>query len=199
MAVVGSASMATNLSDDALLQLLVNTIATVFVLVIAISIFSPISGAHFNPVVTLILALERKIKAREILPYLSSQVVGGIFGVLLANLMFEDTLISMSTKNRAIGSHYLGETIATLVLVLIILLAMNQQNTKALNYLVPAWIGSAYFATVSTSFANPAITLARTLTGNFSGINPTSALSFIVVQLVGGLCGLGIARILVRK
>ena len=199
LAVVGSAFMATNLSDDPLLQLLVNAIATVLTLTLVIAMFAPISGAHFNPIVTLILAFERKMKSSEILSYISAQIVGGIFGVALANLMFESKLIVISSKSRAFGTHYLGELIATSILILVIMLAIHQQRTGALHYLVPAWIGTAYFATVSTSFANPAVTISRIFTDNFSGINPTSALIFIGVQLVGGFLGLGIARALSKR
>ena len=191
--------MATNLSDDTLLQLLVNTIATVCTLAVVITIFSPLSGAQFNPIVTLVLAIERKIDSRAIFNYVSAQIVGGIFGVVLANLMFENKVLALSTKSRAFGAHYLGELIATAVLVLIILLAIYQKKSGALSYLVPAWIGSAYFATVSTSFANPAVTIGRIFTNNFSGINPISALSFIIVQIIGGFLGLAIARTLIKE
>ena len=199
LAVVGSAFMATSLSDDALLQLLVNAIATVLTLTLVIAVFAPISGAHFNPIVTLILAFERKIKSSEILSYVSAQIVGGIFGVALANLMFESKLIVISSKSRAFETHYLGELIATSILILVIMLAIHQQRTGALHYLVPVWIGTAYFATVSTSFANPAVTISRVFTDNFSGINPTSAFLFIGVQFVGGFLGLGIARVLSER
>ena len=199
MAVVGSAYMATSLSDDALVQLLVNTVATILTLVVVISLFASISGAHFNPVVTVVLAIERKVEARLILRYVTAQVLGGVLGVLLANLMFESKLIAISSKERSFATHYLGELIATAVLILIIYLAISQQKSAALHYLVPAWIGSAYFATVSTSFANPAVTIGRIFTDNFSGINPISALSFIIVQIIGGFLGLAIARTLIKE
>ena len=199
LAVVGSAFMAISLSDDGLAQLLVNAIATVLALTLVIAIFAPISGAHFNPVVTLVLAIERKIASSEILSYISAQIVGGIFGVALANLMFESKLIVISSKTRAFGTHFLGELIATSILILVIMLTIHQQRTGVLHYLVPAWIGTAYFATVSTSFANPAVTISRVFTDNISGINPTSAFIFIGVQLLGGFLGLGIARALTKK
>ena len=199
LAVVGSAFMAISLSDDGLVQLLVNAIATVLTLTLVIAIFAQISGAHFNPVVTLALAIERQIKSSEILSYISAQIIGGIFGVALANLMFESKLIVISSKSRAFGTHYLGELIATSILILVIMLTIYQQRTGALHYLVPAWIGTAYFATVSTSFANPAVTISRVFTDNFSGINPTSALLFVGVQLLGGFLGLGIAQVLSKR
>ena len=199
LAVVGSAFMATRLSDDELLQLLVNALVTVLILFLAISLFAPISGAHFNPVVTLVLALEGKVSWRSISTYFSAQFSGGFIGVLLANLMFADAMVEISTKNRSLTENYLGEIIATSVLVMIILVALAQDRSSTVAYLVPAWIGSAYFLTVSTSFANPAVTIARIFTSNFSGINITSAMIFIVCQLAGGLLGLGLARTLARK
>lgn len=191
--------MANDLSDDSLLQLLVNAIATSLTLLVVISILAPISGAHFNPVVTIALALEKKISWRLVPGYVVAQLSGGFVGVSLANLMFTNNLFELSSKDRALTANYLGELIATSVLVAIILMAIEQSRGNALAYLVPAWIGSAYFMTVSTSFANPAVTLARSFTDNFSGINPESAAIFIIVQLVGGGLGVLAARFFSRK
>lgn len=199
MTVVGSAFMAANLTDDQSLHLLINAIATALVLYVAIYLFNPISGAHFNPVVTIIFAVTKKIKWKNSITYLSAQLIGGALGTIFANLMFARELIEISKINRSTSNNFLGELIATTILLLIILLTLEQGRGHAIPYLVPAWIGSAYFSTVSTSFANPAITIARSLSGNATGINLTSILPFIAVQLMGGFLALGLVRILANK
>ena len=199
MTVVGSAFMAANLTDNQSLHLLINAIATALVLYVAIYLFNPISGAHFNPVVTIIFAVAKKIKWKNSITYLSAQLIGGALGTIFANLMFARELIEISKINRSTSNNFLGELIATTILLLIILLTLEQGRGHAIPYLVPAWIGSAYFSTVSTSFANPAITIARSLSGNATGINLTSILPFIAVQLMGGFLALGLVRILANK
>ena len=199
MAVVGSAFMASELSDDALLQLLVNAVATMLILALVISLFASISGAHFNPVVTLVFAVSGRIAPGKIPLYQSAQFTGGFVGVVLANLMFTGEFVELSSKNRSLAGNYLGELIATSILIFIIMLALSEGKDSAVPLLVPAWIGSAYFLTVSTSFANPAVTLSRAFTSNFSGINLQSTFGFIAVQLVGGALGLGLFRILSRR
>jgi arsenate reductase len=198
-AVVGSASMGTNLTDDSLLQLLVNMLATVLVLGVCITIFGPISGAHFNPVVTVMLAIRNRQFNSSMISYFSAQVVGGISGAVLANLMYVEKIMVFSDVNRGLVTNYLGEFIATSVLVLIIVLTLENKRESTLGFLVPAWIGAAYFATVSTSFANPAVTIARIFTGNSSGINFQSALSFIFVQFIAGFGGLKLAMVLSHR
>jgi glycerol uptake facilitator-like aquaporin len=199
MTVVGSAFMAANLTDDKALQLLINALATAMVLLVAIFLLTPVSGAHFNPVVTIIFLVTKKIKGNEAVSYISAQVIGGALGTILANLMFTNKAVVLSEINRASTNNYLGELIATTILILIILLSIAQGRASAIPYLVPAWIGSAYFSTVSTSFANPAVTLARFLSANGSGINLSSALAFIAVQLIGGFFALALARVLANK
>lgn len=199
MAVIGSAFMANSLSEDGLLKLLVNAIATTMALLVAISIFASISGAHFNPVVTISLALEKRINTSEVIPFIIAQISGALFGVLLANLMFQDSLIRISSVDRADPNKYLGELIATAVLVLLILISLAQGRAHAIAYLVPAWIGSAYFATISASFANPAVTFARAFSDNGAGINLSSMGIFIIVQLLGGGLGVVTARFFSRK
>lgn len=199
MAVIGSAFMANSLSEDGLLKLLVNAIATTMALLVAISIFASISGAHFNPVVTISLALEKRINTSEVIPFIIAQISGALFGVLLANLMFQDSLIRISSVDRADPNNYLGELIATAVLVLLILISLAQGRAHAIAYLVPAWIGSAYFATISTSFANPAVTFARAFSDIGAGINLSSMGIFIIVQLLGGGLGVVTARFFSRK
>ena len=185
LAVVGSGYMAASLSEDLLLQLLVNALATIFILGLSISLLAPIGGAHFNPVVTGTLALMNQFPKRDVLPYWIAQIIGGIGGTSLANLMFTSSPIEISEKSRGSSQIFLGEVIATAILLLLILLLIKQSRTSAIPIAVSAWIGGAYFVTVSTSFANPAITIARTFTNNFTGIAPSSVALFIVAQIVG--------------
>jgi glycerol uptake facilitator-like aquaporin len=185
LAVVGSGYMATSLSEDLLLQLLVNALATIFILGLSISLLAPIGGAHFNPVVTGTLALMNQFPKRDVLPYWIAQIIGGTGGTILANLMFTSSPIEISEKSRGSSQIFLGEVIATAILLLLILLLIKQSRTSAIPIAVSAWIGGAYFVTVSTSFANPAITIARTFTNNFTGIAPSSVALFIVAQIVG--------------
>ncbi len=185
LAVVGSGYMAASLSEDLLLQLLVNALATIFILGLSISLLAPIGGAHFNPVVTGTLALMNQFPKRDVLPYWIAQIIGGIGGTILANLMFTSSPIEISEKSRGSSQIFLGEVIATAILLLLILLLIKQSRTSAIPIAVSAWIGGAYFVTVSTSFANPAITIARTFTNNFTGIAPSSVPLFIVAQIVG--------------
>jgi glycerol uptake facilitator-like aquaporin len=185
LAVVGSGYMAASLSEDLLLQLLVNALATIFILGLSISLLAPIGGAHFNPVVTGTLALMNQFPKRDVLPYWIAQIIGGTGGTILANLMFTSSPIEISEKSRGSSQIFLGEVIATAILLLLILLLIKQSRTSAIPIAVSAWIGGAYFVTVSTSFANPAITIARTFTNNFTGIAPSSVALFIVAQIVG--------------
>ena len=185
LAVVGSGYMAASLSEDLLLQLLVNALATIFILGLSISLLAPIGGAHFNPVVTGTLALMNQFPKRDVLPYWIAQIIGGVSGTILANLMFTSSPIEISEKTRSSSLIFLGEIVATAILLLLILLLIKQGRTSVIPMAVSAWIGGAYFVTVSTSFANPAITIARTFTNNFTGIAPSSVALFIVAQIVG--------------
>lgn len=192
--VVGSGLMATRLTDDVGVQLLINAVATAAALVVLIVVFGPVSGAHLNPVVTAALAAQRRVPAREILPTVVAQLVGFAAGAMLANLMFGGAAVSISTTVRAEPGLLLGEVVATagLVAVILTLVARGQQNW------VPAavglYIGSAYFVTSSTSFANPGITLGRMLSDSFAGIAPDSAPAFIAAQVVGAALGLLVVR-----
>ena len=199
LAVVGSGYMAASLSEDLLLQLLVNALATIFILGLSISLMAPIGGAHFNPVVTGTLALMNQFPKRDVLPYWIAQIIGGIGGTILANLMFTSSPIEISEKSRGSSQIFLGEVIATAILLLLILLLIKQSRTSAIPIAVSAWIGGAYFVTVSTSFANPAITIARTFTNNFTGIAPSSVALFIVAQIVGAALGFLLAKGLTKK
>ena len=194
--VVGSGIMATDLTKDVGLQLLINTIATVFGLAVLILILAPISGAHFNPVVTLVELIQGKSSVLQFIQYAIAQVLGAISGALLANAMFDHAIVETATKLRSGSNLYLAEIVATAGLILVINLLVTQKNLTVIPVAVAAWIGSAYFFTSSTSFANPAVTIGRTFTDSFAGIAPECAPPFIAAQILGALIGLGLVKVL---
>jgi glycerol uptake facilitator-like aquaporin len=194
--VVGSGIMATDLTQDVGLQLLINTIATVFGLAVLILILAPISGAHFNPVVTLIDLIQGKSSVIQFLQYAVVQTAGAISGAFLANAMFDQAIIQTATKIRSGNNLYLAEIVATAGLILVINLLVNQKNLTVIPAAVAAWIGSAYFFTSSTSFANPAVTIGRTFSDSFAGIAPECAPQFIAAQILGAIIGLGLVKAL---
>ncbi|MEY4023525.1 MAG: hypothetical protein RLZ23_486 [Actinomycetota bacterium] len=197
--VVGSGIMATNLSADLGIDLLINTVATVFVLYILITLLAPISGAHFNPLVSAISFFRKELSAASTIYFFIAQILGGSLGAVLANLMFEHPAIEPSQHVRN-GSHLLlGEVIASAGLIFIIFLAVKQGIDKKIPRLVAAWIGAAYFFTSSTSFANPAVTIARGLTDSFSGIKFSSVPGFIGAQIVGAILGYAGFRFITSK
>ncbi len=187
--VVGSGIMAANISTDIGIQLVINTIATVFVLYILITLLSPISGAHFNPLVSGISFFRKELTLSQTLWFFCAQIFGGFSGTVLANLMFELPALDPSQKVRD-GNHLLlGEVIASAGLIFIIFLAVKQGIDKRIPRLVAAWIGAAYFFTSSTSFANPAVTIARSFSNSFSGIDIQSVPAFIAAQIIGATLG----------
>jgi glycerol uptake facilitator-like aquaporin len=194
--VVGSGIMATDLTQDVGLQLLINTVATVFGLAVLILILAPISGAHFNPVVTLIDLIQGKSSVIQFLQYAVVQTAGAISGAFLANAMFDNAVIQTATKIRSGSNLYLAEIVATAGLILVINLLVNQKNLTVIPAAVAAWIGSAYFFTSSTSFANPAVTIGRTFSDSFAGIAPECAPKFIAAQILGAIIGLGLVKAL---
>ena len=194
--VVGSGIMATDLTQDVGLQLLINTIATVFGLAVLILILAPISGAHFNPVVTLVDLIQGKSSVIQFLQYAVVQTAGAITGAFLANAMFGNAVIQTATKIRSGNNLYLAEIVATAGLILVINLLVSQKNLTVIPAAVAAWIGSAYFFTSSTSFANPAVTIGRTFSDSFSGIAPECAPKFIAAQILGAIIGLGLVKAL---
>jgi glycerol uptake facilitator-like aquaporin len=194
--VVGSGIMATNLSHDIGIQLLINTISTVFGLMVLIQIFAPISGANFNPVVTLIDLIQNRTNFMVFIQYAVVQIVGAISGAVLANAMFGHPLFESSTKVRSGGNLYIGEIIATAGLIMIINLLIAQEKLPMIPVIVASWIGSAYFFTSSTSFANPAVTIGRAFTDSFAGIAPGSVTKFIAAQILGAFIGLGLTKVL---
>ena len=196
--VVGSGIMAERLAqgNDAV-ALLGNTIATGAILVVLITLFAPLSGAHFNPVVTLIMALLQEISARNAVIYVMMQVLGGICGTLLAHAMFEMEIFQISANARSGMAQYGAEIVATFGLLLTILLG-RQSRPEAVPTLVGLYITAAYWFTASTSFANPAVTIARSITDSFSGIAPSDMPYFIMAQIAGALIALFVMRKIFR-
>ena len=194
--VVGSGIMATDLTQDVGLQLLINTIATVFGLAVLILILAPISGAHFNPVVTLVDLIQGRSSVIQFLQYAVVQTAGAITGAFLANAMFGNAIIQTATKIRSGNNLYLAEIVATAGLILVINLLVSQKNLTVIPAAVAAWIGSAYFFTSSTSFANPAVTVGRIFSDSFAGIAPECVLKFIAAQILGAIIGLGLVKAL---
>ena len=200
-AVVGSGIAAQRLSpNDVGLQLLENAFATGAALVALILAFGSVSGAHFNPVVTLADRLLGGMASGEAAAYVVAQVIGGCIGAIIANLMFDLPAIEWSTHERAAGGLWLGEVVATFGLVLVILGVVRSTRTASGAALaavaVGGYIAAAYWFTSSTSFANPAVTIARTLTDTFAGIQPASVPAFVAAQLAGGIAAVALARYL---
>lgn len=183
--VVGSGIMGERLSagNDAI-ALLGNTVATGAILVVLISIFGPVSGAHFNPAVTLAFRLRGEITTSDAGAYAAAQILGGIIGTLIAHLMFDEAIVSLSQTVRTGGGQWLGELVASFGLVLTIL-ACLRHRPEIIPFAVGLFITAGYWFTSSTSFANPAVAIARTLTDTFSGIRPIDAPAFILMQLIG--------------
>lgn len=187
--VVGSGIMAERLSGgNTGLALLANTLATGAILVVLITIFGPVSGAHFNPVVSLVMALRRALPWNELAPYVLAQIAGGAVGAILANLMFDMAPVSISDTMRGGTGQLISEVVATVALFGAILGGLAVAP-NAIPWLVGLTITAAYWFTASTSFANPAVTLARTLSDSFAGIAPASVPGFIAAQLAGALIG----------
>ena len=197
IAVIGSGIMASRLSpNDTGLQLLENAAATAAALIGLILIFGALSGAHFNPAVTLVDRAFGTISTRDAGLYIGAQVVGGCLGAMLANLMFELPAIELSTKGRSSPALWLSEIIATVGLLLVIHGCVRTGRANVVAFAVGIWIGGAYWFTSSTSFANPAVTIARTLSNTFTGIEPSSAPMFILMQLIGAAIAYGLIRLL---
>lgn len=197
-AVIGSGIMAERLAGGNVgVALLANTAATAAMLYVLIEVLGPISGAQFNPAVTLAFRLDREISTRDALAYVGAQMAGGLAGVLAAHAMFGLPLLQMATKMRSGPGQWTGELVATFGLVMVILLGARRRPATV-PAVVALYIAAAYWFTSSTSFANPAITLARSLTDTFAGIAPGDALGFIAAQLAGALLAVGASRYLGR-
>lgn len=184
--VVGSGVMAERLTADGALALLANTLATGAILVVLVTILAPLSGAHLNPAVSMVFALRRVLPAREALLYVPAQLLGGVAGTLLAHAMFGLPVFEASQHARAGAGIWLAEGVATFGLVAVIL-GGTRSRPVAVPWLVGLYITAAYWFTASTSFANPAVTIARALTDTFSGIRPIDAPAFIAAQFAGAL------------
>jgi arsenate reductase len=197
--VVGSGIMGANLTDDLAVTLIVNALATTFVLSLLIFILGPVSGAHFNPVVSFISVLRKSQKAPEALAYSVSQILGAVAGAITANFMFDLPAIQLSQNLRVSPGTLLGEVIATAGLIIVIFVLVDRKRNELIAITVAGWIGAAYFFTSSTSFANPAVTIGRAFTDTFSGIAPESVAPFIAAQFVGAILGLAATRALASK
>lgn len=183
--VVGSGIMAENLADGNMaIALLGNTIPTGAILFVIITMFGPISGAHFNPVVTIAFALRKDFNAKEVLPYIVVQIVAGIIGVWAANFMFDLEVLQFSQKIRSSQGQWFSEGVATFGLLIAIFFTLKSK-AEAVPAVVGMYITAAYWFTASTSFANPAVTIARQFSNTFAGIAPSSVPAFIVAQVIG--------------
>ncbi len=188
-AVVGSGIMGQALSSDLAVVLILNMISTVLALGVLIWTLGAISGAHFNPAVTGVAVVRREMAAGEGVGYIVLQILGGLAGVALANVMFSLPAWTPSTNERSGGGIWLGEIVATAGLIWVIGALTRTGRGHLGPVLVPAWIGAAYFFTSSTSFANPAVTIGRSMTDTFTGIAPADVLPFIGFQLIGAVIG----------
>jgi glycerol uptake facilitator-like aquaporin len=196
-AVVGSGIAAQRLSPhDVGLELLENTMATAAALIAIIFAVGPVSGAHLNPVVTLVDRFFGGMRARAAAIYIAAQFAGGSAGAVVANIMFGLPAVTLSHHHRATGPHLLSEGVATFGLVLVVFGVVRAGRGQVVPFAVGAYIAAAYWFTSSTSFANPAVTIARMLSNTFAGIRPSSVPAFVAVQIVAGLCAAGLVRFL---
>ncbi|MEO5757275.1 MAG: MIP/aquaporin family protein [Mesorhizobium sp.] len=195
--VVGSGIMAQSLTQDGALALLGNTLPTGAILVVLITIFGPISGAHFNPAVSIVFALSRRLSAGDCIWYVLSQFGGGIAGTVTAHLMFGLASVALSTHSRTGAALWFSEAVATFGLLATILAGLRFERTSV-PWLVGLYIMAAYWFTASTSFANPAVAVARSLTDTFSGISPVNLPGFIVAELLGAIAAMALMTWLLR-
>jgi len=195
--VVGSGIMAETLTKDMALALLGNTLPTGAILVVLITILGPISGAHFNPAVSLVFALKRELTARDAARYIAAQILGGILGTMIAHGMFALPLLDASMKIRTGGAQWFAEAVAAFGLVATILAGIRFQRA-AVPWLVGLYITAAYWFTASTSFANPAVAIARSFSNTFSGIRPVDLPGFIAAELFGAVLGMLLMTWLLR-
>ncbi|WP_271897800.1 aquaporin [Candidatus Phyllobacterium onerii] len=192
-AVVGSGIMADRLTNDVALSLLGNTIPTGAILVVLITILGPVSGAHFNPAVTMVFALRRDIEPIAALFYIAMQILGGIVGSFMAHAMFELPIIEVSRTVRTGSGQWIAEVVAAFGLIFTILAGLRFRP-DAIGWLVGLYITAAYWFTASTSFANPAVAIARSLSDTFAGIRPLDLPGFIIAELVGALLAMALAN-----
>jgi glycerol uptake facilitator-like aquaporin len=196
--VVGSGIMAERLTGDAALALLCNALATGAMLVVLIAILGPISGAHLNPAVTAVLAIRREIATRDAALYVPAQIAGGVAGTMLAHLMFAEPALQTASTARTGMPLWLAEAVAAFGLVSVVIAGARFER-RSLPWLAGLYITAAYWFTASTSFANPAVTIARSLTDSFSGIRPADAPAFIAAQLAGAFVAMAVTGWLVGR
>jgi glycerol uptake facilitator-like aquaporin len=196
--VVGSGVMGEALTKDPALVLLGNTLPTGAILVVLIAILGPISGAHFNPAVSLVFALKRDLAVGDAALYAVTQIAAGILGTIIAHLMFALPMIETSLKMRTGAAQWFAEWVATFGLIVTILAGIRFASSSV-PWLVGLYITAAYWFTASTSFANPAVAIARSLTNTFSGIRPIDLPGFIGAQLLGAICAMGFVAWLLRQ
>lgn len=193
--VVGSGIMGTQLSADLGVALLINAMATVLALALLIFVFAPVSGAHFNPAVTLMRLVRRSMDAGTAVTYVVAQVGGASVGCIVANAMFDLSAVQTSAHERVSAGSLIGEVIATAGLLFVIETFVRRGEQGLIPIAVAGWIGTAYFFTSSTSFANPAVTIGRVFSDTFAGIAPSSVLPFIIAQLVGAALGVALSSL----
>jgi glycerol uptake facilitator-like aquaporin len=182
--------MGESLTSDTGVVLIINQVATVLALAVLVALLLPLSGAHINPAVTLVMALTHRMSPGAAVGYVAVQLAGGVLGTVIAHAMFDRPLLELSTNDRLGPGTFIGEVVATAGLLAVIVTALYQEKTHWLPWLVPAWIGAAFFFTSSTSFANPAVTLGRVFTDSFTGIAPGSLFGFVTAQIVGAILAL---------
>ena len=196
VAVIGSGIMATRLTEDVAVQLLANSIATGGALVALILTFAAVSGAHFNPAVSITAGLLREMPWRNVGVFIAAQTAGGCLGAIAANVMFELDAINLSQHDRSSGALWFSEAFATFGLLLVVNGIVRSGRAAVVAFAVAAWIAGAYWFTSSTSFANPAVTVARMLSDSFAGVAPASAPMFIAMQLVGVAAAVPVIKLL---
>jgi arsenate reductase len=199
VAVIGSGIMAERFTEDVALQLLCNAVATGGALVALILIFAPVSGASFNPIVGIVGTLLGEGTWKDTALYAIAQTLGGCIGAVIANVMFDLDAINLSEKVRTGSNIWVSEVVASVGLLVVIYGTIRAKRANLVPFTVAAWITGAYFFTSSTSIANPAVTIARTLSNTFAGISPESTPMFIVMQLIGAGIGFGIIRFIFEE
>jgi glycerol uptake facilitator-like aquaporin len=198
-AMVGSGIAGSNLSSDMQVVGIANTLATALVLGVLIVTFGSVSGGHFNPVVSMALAIQGRFKAKDVAPYLAAQFAGGISGAILANAMFGGDLIQVSSKGMTSQGAVVAEVVATAGLVFIVLMLVKIKRAELITVTLPAWIAAGSFFTSSGAFANPAVTVGRIFSDSFAGIGPISVPSFVLAQLLGAAIGIVLAKTLITS
>jgi glycerol uptake facilitator-like aquaporin len=198
-AMVGSGIAGSNLSSDMQVVGIANTLATALVLGVLIVTFGSVSGGHFNPVVSMALAIQGRFKAKDVSPYLAAQFAGGMSGAILANAMFSGDLIQVSSKGMISQGAVVAEVVATAGVVFIVLMLVKIQRAELITVTLPAWIAAGSFFTSSGAFANPAVTVGRIFSDSFAGIGPISVPSFVLAQLLGAAIGIVLAKTLITS